>query len=124
LHERRLNALKVRRVAVDSVDMIVAQGVCDICSVQLLKDTMAEVIKEGCKKLIVDVKNLHYMDSSGLAAILWARHKIEEDGGKLVIVGLNNKLNAAVSPLDDLFRVAASLRDALGILKGMGRGKE
>lgn len=116
MHERRLSSLKVKRMAVNSVNMVVAYGDCDICSVQVLKDAMAEVIREGHKKLIVDVKNLRYMDSSGLAAILWARHKIEEGAGRLVIIGLNGNLSPAVSSLDGLLRTASSIGEALGIL--------
>ncbi|MBE0448063.1 MAG: STAS domain-containing protein [Actinobacteria bacterium] len=116
MRERRVSGLKVRRMAVNNVNMVVAHGDCDICSVQLLKDAMAEVIKEGHKKLIVDVKNLRYLDSSGLAAILWARHKIEEGDGRLVTIGLNGNLGSAVNPLGDLLSTAASVREALGIL--------
>ena len=116
MYERRLSDLKVRRMAINNVDMVVAHGECDIFSVQLLKDTMAKAIDEGHKKLIVDVKNLRYIDSSGLAAILWARHKIEENGGKLVIIGLNGNPGSAFNSLGDLLNTAASVREAIGIL--------
>jgi anti-anti-sigma factor len=103
-------------MSIDNVNMVVAYGDCDICSVQLLKDAMADIIKEGHKKLIVNVKNLRYLDNSGLAALLWARHKIEEVGGRLVAIGLSGNIGPAISSLGNLLNTATSVKDALGIL--------
>jgi len=105
---------------VNNVEMIVAGGECDICSVQLLKDEIAETINEGNKKLIVDVKKLNYLDNSGLAAILWARHKIEENDGRLVVVGLNGKFRRKLSSFGNLLSIVSSVREALGILSKSG----
>lgn len=113
MHETSLSHLKVRRMAVNGISMVKAYGECDMCSAQLFKDVMAKIIGEGEKRLVVDLRNLHYIDSSGLAAILWARHKIEEEGGKLVVVGLNGNLHRAFVPFGDIFTTASSLNDAL-----------
>ena len=117
MHETSLSHLKIRRMAVNSVNMVVAYGECDICSAQLFKDMMADAIAEGEKKLIVDIKNLRYIDSSGLAAMLWARHKIEEQGGRLVVLGLNGNLHRAFIPFGDMFEMAGSLNDAMDMLE-------
>ncbi|MDI6716158.1 MAG: hypothetical protein QME63_04350, partial [Actinomycetota bacterium] len=68
--EKQLDNLRVRRTVVNSVDIVKAYGKCDVFSVQLFKDVMAEVIDEGNTKLIVDVKDLDCIDSSGLVAVL------------------------------------------------------
>ncbi|NCO65155.1 MAG: hypothetical protein COW32_10310 [Candidatus Aquicultor secundus] len=120
MQEKQLNDLSIRRMMVNNVDMIVAGGECDICSVQLLKDEIAETINEGNKKLIVDVKKLNYLDNSGLAAILWARHKIEENDGRLVVVGLNGKFRRKLSSFGNLLSIVSSVREALGILSKSG----
>ncbi len=116
MFERQVNELRVRCVAVNSVNMVIADGECDICSAQLLKDTMAGIINEGQKKLIVDVKNLRYIDNSGFAAILWARHKIEENGGKIVVVGLNGDYKRKINPLGNILNIASSIGEALWAL--------
>ncbi|WP_461373476.1 STAS domain-containing protein [Candidatus Aquicultor sp.] len=120
MQEKRLNDLSVRRVMVNNVNMIIADGECDICSVQLLKDEIAEAINEGNKKLIVDVKKVQYLDNSGLAVILWARHKIEENDGRLVVVGLNGKFRRKLNSFGNLLSIVSSVREALGILGKSG----
>jgi len=121
VRETSLSHLKIRRMAVNNVNMVIAYGECDICSAQLLKDMMADTIGEGEKKLVVDIKNLRYIDSSGLAAMLWARHKIEEQGGRLVVIGLNGNLHRAFIPFGDMLETADSLNDAIDML---GSGAE
>lgn len=116
MQEKRLGDLSVRKIVVNNVDMVIADGECDICSVQVLKDTIAEVIDQGHKKLIIDVKKLGYIDNSGLAAILWARHKIEENNGKLVVVGLNGKFRRKINSFGNLLSIVSTVCEALGIL--------
>ncbi|MEW5706209.1 MAG: STAS domain-containing protein [Actinomycetota bacterium] len=114
--EKQLDNLRVRRTVVNSVDIVKAYGKCDVFSVQLFKDVMAEVIDEGNTKLIVDVKDLDCIDSSGLVAVLWAKHKIEEIGGKLIVVGLNGSHGYKVGLVDEfcgLFSTASSVGHAL-----------
>ncbi|MCL6473105.1 MAG: STAS domain-containing protein [Firmicutes bacterium] len=120
--EKQVSDLKVRRVLVNNINAVIVQGECDICSAQLLKDMLADVINEGHNKLIVDVKGLQCIDNSGLAAILWARHKIEENGGKMVVVGLGSIFRRKVSPINNLFNVAFSIREALWNLSDKSLG--
>lgn len=120
--DKQLSELKVRRVLVNNINTVIVQGECDICSAQLLKDMLADVINEGHNKLIVDVKGLQYIDNSGLAAILWARHKIEENGGKMVVVGLSRIFRRKMSPINNLFNIASSIREALWTLNDKSLG--
>ncbi|HEY3373674.1 MAG TPA: STAS domain-containing protein [Candidatus Aquicultor sp.] len=116
MQEKKLSDLTVKRAVVNNVHMIIASGECDLFSVPLLKDEMTEVINEGHKKLIVDVKSLKYIDSSGLAAILWARHKIEETGGSLVMISNTERLGRMLRPIGNLLSVTSSIKEALKLL--------
>lgn len=119
MYEKKLNGLEVKRIVVNNISVVKAYGKCDICSAQLLKDAMAEVISEGNKKLIIDVKDLLYVDNSGIAAILWARHKIEEIGGRIVVIGLNGKHLTLCHLFDGMICVASTIKEAIATL-GLG----
>jgi len=114
--QEKLNGLKVKRTVINNINTVKAYGKCDICSAHLLKDAMAEIISEGNKKLIVDVKDLRYVDSSGIAAILWARHKIEEVGGRMVVIGSNSKHLSLCSLFDGMVCVASTIKEAISAL--------
>lgn len=110
------NDLKVKRIVINNINVVKAYGECDICSAHLLKDAMAEIISEGSKKLIVDVKDLLYVDNSGIAAVLWARHKIEEVGGRMVVIGFNSKHSSLCNLFDGVVCVASTIKEAISAL--------
>lgn len=110
----------VKRAVINNIEIVKAYGECDLCSVQLLKDTMTKVIEEGHKKLIVDIRDLQHLDNSGIAAILWARHKIEENKGTLVTVGLGDKCGRMRRSVGELLDIASSVKEAL-IMINKGR---
>jgi anti-anti-sigma factor len=101
---------------INNINLITAYGECDFCSVKLLKDVITEVIDSGNKKLIVEVGRLKHHDDSVLAVMLWARHKMAEIGGKMVVVGLNcGKMKNAIG---DLINMATSIKEAMYTLNG------
>jgi len=115
----KYNGLKVKRIVVNNVNTVKAYGKCDICSAHLLKDAIAGIISEGNKKLIIDVKDLLYVDNSGIAAILWARHKIEEVGGRMVVIGLNSKHLSLYDLFDGMVCAASNIKEAVSALSMM-----
>jgi anti-anti-sigma factor len=120
LQERKLNALKVKMTRFNNINLVTAYGDCDFCSVQLLKDSITEAVNADSRKLIVDVRHLKYLDSSALAVMLWAKHKIEEIGGKLVIVGLN--CVRTKNAIGGLVNIATSIKEATCSLDKEGLG--
>jgi anti-sigma B factor antagonist len=45
-------------------------GELDVASAPMLEDTLAEVCSSGVKELVLDLKGVEFMDSTGLKAIL------------------------------------------------------
>jgi anti-anti-sigma factor len=110
LQEKKLYGLTVKTTQINNINLITAFGECEFCSVQLLKDAMTDVINSDNKKLIVEIGRLQSADNSAIAAILWARHKMAENEGRLVVVGLNCvRMKKAIG---SLVSVAASIKEA------------
>lgn len=116
MHGERLQDLEIRKVKINNINTIIANGKCDLWSVQLLKDSLTEVIDSGQKKIIVDIRNLRCVDNSGLAAILWARHKIEESHGRLIVVGLKENYWRRINSAGGLLSIVSSIKEAIVVL--------
>ena len=71
-------------------------------------------IKEGARKLIIDVTGLRYTDSAGLGMIISANGDMEQAGGQLRIAGAAGALENSfkivhidrVIPMDETVEVA------------------
>lgn len=46
-----------------------------------------DLIKAGCRKLILDFSKLDYIDSAGIGAVVGWRNKMHEAGGRIRIAG-------------------------------------
>jgi anti-sigma B factor antagonist len=76
---------------------------------------LRELINGKPKKLVVDLSEVSYIDSSGLAVLIEAMQKVEFYGGKLYLVGLQENLRAIFEStrLDQAFRIFPDVAAAL-----------
>ncbi len=86
--------------------MIAVSGELDIASAPELEQTLAEISPERCTLVIVDLRQLEFMDSTGLNIIVRAHQRLSESGCELTLV----KGKPQVQRLLDLTGVADRLR--------------
>lgn len=69
-----------------------------------LKQALAKDIEEGCRKLIVDLSQCEFIDSTFLGALVVSLKKINALGGELKLVGFQPTVRAMFE-LTRMFRV-------------------
>jgi anti-sigma B factor antagonist len=76
---------------------------------------LRELINGKPRKLVIDLSEVSYIDSSGLAVLIEAMQKVEFYGGKLYLVGLQENLRAIFEStrLDQAFRIFPDVAAAL-----------
>ena len=65
---------------------IVLTGELDIATAPKLEDEVRRLEGEGRKLIVIDLRGLEFMDSSGLRALLAADTRARERGARVVIV--------------------------------------
>ena len=80
------SALKIQRCdAADGTTQFVLSGELDLAGAHLLAESLATAERDGAV-VVVDLRGLEFMDSSGLHTLLVADGRIGEAGGRLVLV--------------------------------------
>lgn len=79
-----------------------------------VRNTLQELIKAGHAKLIVDLENVPFIDSSGLAALVSGLRMAREDGGNVVLSGAQSQAQVVfrLTMLDRVFAIHPSLNEA------------
>ena len=79
-----------------------------------LKSELVLVSGKGERNIILDLKNCHYCDSSGLSAILVANRLCKNAGGTFVLCGLNEAVERliTISQLDTVLSITGNLEEA------------
>jgi len=77
-----------------------------------------ELLEQGKSKLIIDLSDLKYMNSSGLNVLIQLLTKTRTNGGESVIFNVSKKVNdlLVITKLNTLFKVADSKEAAIKLL--------
>src|SRR5438046_3576716 len=69
--------------------------------------SLNEMIEKKPERLVVDLSDVSYIDSAGLAALIEAMQKVEGYGGKFMLAGLQETVRSIfeISRLDQVFQI-------------------
>ena len=72
------------------------------------------MIEKKPQRLVVDLSEVTYIDSAGLAALIEAMQKVEAYGGKFLLAGLQETVRSIfeISRLDQVFQIFPDVRAA------------
>lgn len=77
--------------------------------------SLATMVQNRPKQLIVDLSRVSYIDSSGLAVLIEAMQNVAAYGGKFALVGLQEVVRPIfeIARLDQVFRIFPDVDSAL-----------
>lgn len=83
-----------------------------------LMKAIDELLEQGKNKLVIDIENLKYMNSSGLNILIQLLSKTRTNGGESVIFNVNKKINEllVITKLNTLFKIADTKAEAIELL--------
>ena len=106
-------ALKTKKREAGGFTIISLEGDMEAYDAEAFEGEAIGVIDKGKKRLIIDFRELSYISSSGLRALLNIRSRVQKEGGRLALVGLKEKVLEVfrVSKLLGIFEVAGEAED-------------
>jgi anti-sigma B factor antagonist len=67
-------------------------GEVDASTAHIVEDAMSPALDPRCTRLVVDLTDVSFMDSSGLRVLVVARNALDDRGAEMVIAGANDQL--------------------------------
>jgi anti-anti-sigma factor len=71
----------------DGVAVLALSGELDMATAQILRDNLAPFEGNGVSTIVLDLRDLTFIDSSGLLAFLEARKRAMSNGHRLIVSG-------------------------------------
>ena len=81
--------LSTRIDARNGVTSIALSGELDMATAPILNDQLTVTEQDGSKAIVLDLRDLSFMDSSGLHELVQAYRRSETNGHRLLVVGAN-----------------------------------
>ena len=77
---------------VDDIIILVLDGMLTIGSEQVFADILQKQLQGGSKKIVLDMTRVKFIDSLGIGQIAGGFTTLNENGGKLVLARINDKV--------------------------------
>jgi anti-sigma B factor antagonist len=102
-------------------DVIGVAGEIDLYAAPELKERVARAIEEGRTRLVVDLSEATFIDSTGVGVLVGAQRRLEELGGSLDLVCTNRNVMRVLEivGLERAFGTHESLEDAMASLPAL-----
>ncbi|NPA05796.1 MAG: STAS domain-containing protein [Chloroflexi bacterium] len=103
-----------------NIAVVRPKGRIDAATSSQFRDLLRRLPSQGVEHVIIDLRDVSFMDSSGLSALVAGLKLIRRKGGALVLVGPQPPVRMALqlTMLDRVFRIYNSLRDAVAAVNG------
>ncbi|MBT8484881.1 MAG: STAS domain-containing protein [Phycisphaerales bacterium] len=90
-------------------------GEIDLSRAPALRTHLGAALKTGPRRLVIDLKQVPYMDSSGVATFVEAMQLARRADSELILCGLQDRVRSVfeIARLDMVFKILTDTEEAL-----------
>jgi len=98
-----------------SSNVFTPEGAIDLHVSPEMRTSLRTIIDEKPKRLVIDLSNVPYVDSSGIAVLIGAMQSLELEGGVFMLAGAQETVRTILESarLDQYFRLFPDVDAAL-----------
>jgi anti-sigma B factor antagonist len=98
--------------------VIAARGEIDLFTAPDLKQVITDAIEDGSHRVVIDLSEVSFLDSTALGVLIGAVKKLRSRGGALAIVNTEASIAKTfeITGLDQIFTILPSREQALAAL--------
>ena len=98
------------------VEIIEVGGEIDVYTAPRLREAIVTAVEAGHTRLVIDVRKVDFLDSTGLGVLVGALKRVRGDGGSLDIVCTQERILKIfeITGLDKVFGLHATVDEARG----------
>ena len=102
----------------DDVAVVAVRGEIDVYTAPKLRERLLEVISEGHNRVVVDLTEVGFLDSTGLGVLVGALKRVRGNSGELTLAGVHERIRKIfdITGLTTVFGVHDSVQDAIAAL--------
>ncbi|NLD35723.1 MAG: STAS domain-containing protein [Desulfatiglans sp.] len=109
--------MDINEEIIDKVGVVKLTGRLDAASVKSFKDTVSSLVKKEICNIVVDMKDVEFIDSSGLGSLVSCLRIVNNEGGDIRLSSLQNQIRALLE-LTRMHRVFQIFDDTDTAIKG------
>ncbi|MBI3313104.1 MAG: STAS domain-containing protein [Candidatus Omnitrophica bacterium] len=110
--------MKINQRQKEDIHVIELVGELDFHNSPKLREELLKSIEKQTKKILVNLKKVSYIDSSGLATFVEALQKSKKSNTRLVLAELETRVRSVfeIAKLDEIFLFVSSEEEGVTLL--------
>ena len=98
--------------------VVAVRGEIDLFTAPELKQVLTDVIEQGRRRVVIDLTETTFLDSTALGVLIGAVKRLRTDGGALAIVNVDRNIGKTfeITGLDQIFTLLPSRDEAVRAL--------
>jgi anti-sigma B factor antagonist len=107
--------IKVNSQVRDGATIIGPEGDVDLSRSPVLRSSLRQAQNSKPKRLVIDLSQVDYMDSSGVATLVEALQIARKNSTRMVLCGMKDRVRSIfeIARLDTVFTITPSVDEAL-----------
>ncbi len=107
-------SLEIRVESIEGIPVVAAAGDVDMLTSNRLREAVLDVINAGNNRLVIDLREVGFLDSSGLMVLIQALKRTRQAGGGVALADRTQPLRPVirVTGLNKTFGIFPDPRDA------------
>jgi len=101
---------------VGSVSIVEVTGKLTSIESGALRNSIARLLQEGRKQIVLNLRGLEYLDSSGISDLVQAYLSVIKRGGEMKVVGLSERIEEILK-ITHLYQVFPEFQDEQAALR-------
>lgn len=112
--------MEVRVEQIKGVEISTVSGKIDAYQAIKLKDSLNDVIEKGAKKIIVDLHEVNFLDSTTLGVLISSLKKVRKKNGQICVTRLQPSVQEVfkLTRLNKVFAIFSENDEAIEFLNG------
>jgi anti-sigma B factor antagonist len=104
----------------DGVMTLTIEGELDLATASKVREPLERAIESGTKRVLVDMLGCGFIDSTGLGVLLHAAKRLEDEGGAMAIVCVDDQIKRLLelTMIDRTIPVFDTREEALAEISG------
>jgi len=97
-------------------NVVALEGEIDLHESPGMREALRPLIEQKLPRIFIDMTDVSYIDSSGIAVIIDAMQRVQAYGGKLALFGIRPNVRTVfeIARLDQVFKIFPDEKSAIG----------
>lgn len=112
--------LTITTRSVDDHTVVSVAGEIDVYTAPQLRVKLVDLVDAGDRHLVVDMRNVDFLDSTGLGVLVGTLKRVKAANGSLALVCTQERIVKIfrITGLERVFTIASSVEDAIDVALG------